>query len=72
MDLWWVQTLCHEWMGQAYAEFLSKANDGEKNAQEWLAQVSALSEQLLFSRPGREAVEAPHDDLLSKHMQSGA
>ena len=72
VDLWWVQTLCHEWMGQAYAEFLSKANDGEKNAQEWLAQVSALSEQLLFSRPGREAVEAPHDDLLSKHMQSGA
>jgi hypothetical protein len=72
VDLWWVQTLCHEWIGQAYCEFLSKADAGDKNAQVWISQVSALSEQLLFLRPGRETVQALPDDLLSKRMQSGA
>jgi alpha-amylase/alpha-mannosidase (GH57 family) len=51
VDLWWVQTLCHEWIGQAYSEFLSKAA-GDKNAQAGISAVSALSEQLLFLHPG--------------------
>ena len=72
VDLWWVQTLCHEWIGRAYCKFLAKADAGDKNAQVWISQVSALSEQLLFSRPGGETVEALPDDLLSKRMQSGA
>jgi len=72
VDLWWVQTLCHEWIGRAYCKFLAKADAGDKNAQVWISQVSALSEQLLFSRPGGGTVEALPDDLLSKRMQSGA
>jgi alpha-amylase/alpha-mannosidase (GH57 family) len=72
VDLWWVQTLCHEWIGQAYCEFLAKADAGDKNAQAWISELSALSEQLLFSRPGGETVKALPDELLSKRMQSGA
>jgi len=72
VDLWWVQTLCHEWIGQAYCDFLSKADAGDKNAQAWISEVSALSEQLRFSRPDGETVQALPDELLSKRMQSGA
>jgi len=71
VDLWWVQTLCHEWMGQAYCEFLSKANAGDKNAQAWIAEVSALSEQLLFLHPGGETIQVLPDSLLSNGMQNG-
>jgi hypothetical protein len=72
VDLWWVQTLCHEWMGQAYCEFLAKADAGDKNAQAWIAELSALSEQLLFLHPGGETVQVLPDSPLSKGMQSGA
>ena len=58
VDLWWVQTLCHEWIGQAYSEFLSKADAGDKNAQAGISAVSALSEQLLFLHPGGETVHS--------------
>ena len=51
VDFWWVQTLCHEWIGQAYGENLSKADAGDRNAEAWITEVSALSEQLLFLRP---------------------
>ncbi len=72
VDLWWVQTLCHEWMGQAYREFLAKADAGDENAQAWIAEVSALSEQLLFLHPGGETVQVLPDSVLSRGMQNGA
>jgi hypothetical protein len=72
VDLWWVQTLCHTWMEQAYCQFLAKADAGDKNAQVWIAEVSALSEQLLFLHPGGETVQVPPDSPLSKGMQNGA
>jgi alpha-amylase/alpha-mannosidase (GH57 family) len=58
VDLWWVQTLCHKWMGEAYGSFLEKAEKDDKDAQAWTAQVTALSEQLRFlsPRPPRRAV----------------
>jgi hypothetical protein len=65
VDLWWVQTLCHEWIGQAYDEFLSKAETGNKEAQAWMAQVAELSEQLLFLHPVEEAVEVLPDSFPS-------
>ena len=52
VDLWWVQTLCHKWMGEAYASFLEKTEEGDKDAQALIAQVAALSEQLRFLSPG--------------------
>ena len=48
VDLWWVQTLCHKWIGEAYGDFLKKAERGDKHAEAWIAQVAALSEQLGF------------------------
>jgi alpha-amylase/alpha-mannosidase (GH57 family) len=65
VDLWWVQTLCHEWIGQAYDEFFSKAETGNKEAQAWMAQVAELSEQLLFLHPVEEAVEVLPDSFPS-------
>jgi hypothetical protein len=53
VDLWWVQTLCHKWIGEAYGSFLEKAEKGDEDAQAWIAQVAALSEQLGFLSPGR-------------------
>jgi hypothetical protein len=52
VDLWWVQTLSHKWIGEAYGSFLEKAEKGDKDAQAWTAQVAALSEQLRFLSPG--------------------
>ena len=72
VDLWWVQTLCHEWIGPAYREFLAKADAGDRNAQAWIAEVSALSDQLLFLHPGGEAVQVAPDGLLSKGVQNSA
>jgi hypothetical protein len=72
VDLWWVQTLCHEWIEQAYGAFLSNANAGDKNAQAWISAVAALSEQLLFLHPCGETVQDLPDGLLSKGVQSGA
>ena len=66
VDLWWVRTLCHEWIGQAYSGFLAKADAGDENAQAWVAEVTALSEQLLFLRPGGETVQVLADSPLSK------
>jgi hypothetical protein len=72
VDLWWVQTLCYEWIGQANCDFLSKADPGDKHVQVWISQIAALSEQLLFSRPGKETVESLPHDLLSKGTQNVA
>jgi hypothetical protein len=72
VDLWWVQTLCHEWIGQAFCEFIAKADAGDRNAQAWIAEVSALSEQLLFLHPGRETAQVLPNGVLSKGMQNGA
>jgi hypothetical protein len=72
VDLWWVQTLCHEWIEQAYGGFLSNANAGDKNAQAWISAVVALSEQLLFLHPCGETVRGLPDGVLSKGVQSGA
>jgi len=52
VDLWWVQTLCHKWVGEAYGSFLERAEKGDKHAQAWTAEVVALSEQLGFLTPG--------------------
>ena len=48
VDLWWVQTLCHKWITESYGSFFEKAEKGDKDAQAWIAQVTALSEQLRF------------------------
>lgn len=72
VDLWWVQTLCHEWIGQAYGEFSANADAGDKNAQAWISAVLELSEQLLFVHPRGETVRGLSDGLLSKGVQSGA
>jgi alpha-amylase/alpha-mannosidase (GH57 family) len=52
VNLWWVQTLCHKWIGEAYGGFLEKAEKGDKDAQAWTMQVAELSEQLGFLNPG--------------------
>jgi alpha-amylase/alpha-mannosidase (GH57 family) len=57
VDLWWVQTLCHNWIGEAYNNFLSQAESGDLDAEAWTAQVAALSEQLLFLNPVGQPVE---------------
>ena len=72
VDLWWVQTLCHEWIGQAFCEFIAKADAGDRNAQAWIAEVSALSEQLLFLYPGGGTAQVLPDGVLSKGMQNVA
>jgi hypothetical protein len=51
VDLWWVQTLCHGWMEQAYGRFLSQADTGDPEARASMEQMNALSEQLLFAHP---------------------
>lgn len=59
VDLWWVQTLCHKWIGEAYGSFREKADKGDKDAQAWIAQVAALSEQLRFLNPGGSVELSP-------------
>jgi len=59
VDLWWAQTLCHKWIGEVYGNFLSKAESGDKDAQDWTEQVAALSEQLMFLNPGASAEVLP-------------
>jgi alpha-amylase/alpha-mannosidase (GH57 family) len=51
VDLWWVQTLCHGWMEQAYGRLLSRADTGDPEARTAMEQMTALSEQLLFAHP---------------------
>jgi alpha-amylase/alpha-mannosidase (GH57 family) len=72
VDLWWVQTLCHQWIGHAYREFRTKAQAGDENAQIWISETSALSEQLLFLHPNGETVPSPADDPLSQGIQKRA
>jgi alpha-amylase/alpha-mannosidase (GH57 family) len=72
VDLWWVQTLCHEWIEQAYGGVLLNANAGDKSALAWTSAVAELSEQLLFLHPREETVQSLADGLLSKGVQSGA
>jgi len=72
VDLWWVQTLSHEWIEQAYGGVLSNANAGDKSALAWTSAVAELSEQLLFLHPREETVQSLADGLLSKGVQSGA
>jgi alpha-amylase/alpha-mannosidase (GH57 family) len=52
VDLWWVQTLCREWMADAYDGFLAKAQAGDHKAELWMAQVAELADHLLFAHPG--------------------
>jgi alpha-amylase/alpha-mannosidase (GH57 family) len=59
VDLWWVQTLCHKWIAEAYRSFLEKAEKGDKEAQAWTVQVAALSEQLRFLSLGGSVLALP-------------
>jgi len=59
VDLWWVQTLCHKRIGEAYGRFLEKAEKGDKDAKAWTAQVAALCEQLGFLSPGSSVEVLP-------------
>jgi len=59
VDLWWVQTLCHKWIREAYRSFLEKAEKGDKDAQAWTVQVAALSEQLRFLSLGGSVLVLP-------------
>jgi len=59
VDLWWVQTLCHKWITEAYGSFLEKAEKGDKDAQAWTVQVAALSEQLRFLSLGGSVLALP-------------
>jgi len=59
VDLWWVQTLCHRWIAEAYVSFLEKAEKGDKEAQAWTVQVALLSEQLRFVSLGGSVLVLP-------------
>ena len=59
VDLWWVQTLCHKWIAEAYSSFLEKAEKGDKDAQAWTVQVAVLSEQLRFLSLGGSVLVLP-------------
>ena len=65
VNLWWVQNLCHEWMGRVYADFRSKAANGNAEAQAWLAHLTALAEHLQFLLPAEESAEALPADRLA-------
>jgi alpha-amylase/alpha-mannosidase (GH57 family) len=58
VDLWWVQNLCHEKIGKEYPEFLSRAEQGDQEAQAWVKQVTELSDELLFAYPVGRAAQA--------------
>jgi alpha-amylase/alpha-mannosidase (GH57 family) len=58
LDLWWVRNLCHEKIGEAYSEFLARAEQGDQPAQAWVKQVDELSDELLFAYPVGRAAEA--------------
>jgi hypothetical protein len=59
VDLWWVQNLCHEWIGRVYGDFRSKADTGDAEACAWISHLSALSEHLQFLPPVEETAEIP-------------
>ena len=51
VNLWSVQTCCHEWIGKSYAKFLAKAEAADSEARAWISEVSLLSDQLDFLHP---------------------
>lgn len=65
VDLWWVQTLCHAWIGQAYGKLLPQSESGDHEAKASMEQIAALSEQLLFAQPPGEAVAVLPDAAVS-------
>ena len=65
VNLWWVQNLCHEWIGPIYADFSGKAAKGDTEAQVWLAHLTALAEHLQFLPPTKNAVETVPEDRLA-------
>jgi alpha-amylase/alpha-mannosidase (GH57 family) len=65
VNLWWVQNLCHEWMGRAYTDFRSRAAKGDPEAQAWLAHLTALAEHLQFLLPAEEPAEALSADRMA-------
>ncbi len=46
VDLWKVQNLYHEMLRTTYREFQTRAQQGDKTAQEWLSQFVPLGQQL--------------------------
>ena len=46
VDLWKVQNLYHEMLKSTYPEFQTRAQQGDKAAQEWLNQFVPLGQQL--------------------------
>jgi len=46
VDLWKVQNLYHETLKSTYGEFQTRAQQGDKAAQEWLSQFVSLGQQL--------------------------
>ena len=65
VNLWWVQNLCHEWIGRIYADFRSKAATGDAEAQVWLAHLTALAEHLQFLLPAEDSAEVLSADRLA-------
>jgi alpha-amylase/alpha-mannosidase (GH57 family) len=65
VDLWWVQNLCHEWMGRIYADLHAKAAKGDAEAQAWLAHLAALAEHLQFLPLVKDAAEAVPENRLA-------
>ena len=51
VDLWQVQNLYHEMLQAAYPEFRKRAEKGDESAKEWLAQFSAMGQQLKVRGP---------------------
>ena len=62
VNIWWVQTLCHDRIMEAYNEFLPKAAAGDADAQAWISQVTGLSEELSFSVQASSLVQSTSAD----------
>jgi alpha-amylase/alpha-mannosidase (GH57 family) len=58
VNLWSVQTSCHEWITKSYPAFLAKAEAADSEARAWLSEVSLLSDQLDFLHPLVNGTEA--------------
>jgi hypothetical protein len=58
VNLWSVQTSCHEWITKSYPAFLAKAEAADLTARAWISEVSLLSDQLDFLHPLVTGAEA--------------
>jgi hypothetical protein len=58
VNLWSVQTSCHEWIEKSYSAFLARAEGADAGARAWLSEVSLLSDQLDFLHPLVNGTEA--------------